>query len=447
MSEHKQTSLYPLMNSHKWRQAAEIIEEMYPYDVSRLFEDLSDFQIGQLGPLLPEPFLADILENAADKMQTRLIRLWDYETVVRVFSHMSNDDITDILGHLPISVRKSLLNRMKSDDSKALYELLGYKEDSAGGIMTTEYIALKSYLTVTHALEKIKSIGPETEVIETIFIISEERTLIGTVDLRDIFTAPEHVLLRDIMDEHVIVAHPHDDQEEVAMLVSKYDLNVIPVVSSKGALLGIITVDDIIDVILEEQTEDMLRMGGVSREERIDSSFLSSVKKRLPWLFVNLATAFLASFTIGLFENVISKVVALAAAMSIVAGMGGNAGTQTLSVVIRSIALGEIRKENRRRLLLKEAALGIFNGAAIGIVTGVILYLRYGNPYLGFIIFAAMIGNLLLAGFFGFLIPIALKMSGADPALASAIFLTTVTDVGGFFLFLGLAKLLLSYLV
>jgi magnesium transporter len=336
---------------------------------------------------------------------------------------------------------------MKESDTKQIQELLGYDEDSAGGIMTTEYIALAGELTIVESLNKIKEIGPKTEVIETIFVLNKSKELIGTADLRNILLAPDEEKLHNIMNDNIISVQPEVDQEEVSLLVSKYDLKAIPVISRNNSLLGIITVDDIIDVIVEEHTEDMLRLGGVSKEERVYSNLGTSVKKRLPWLFINLATAFLAAFTVSLFEDVIAQVVALAAAMPIVAGMGGNAGTQTLSIVIRSIALGEVELKKNWMLVFKEVALGIINGAAIGIITGILLYMKYGNPYLGLIIFAAMIGNLVIAGFFGFLIPLLLKVLGIDPALASAIFLTTATDVFGFLLFLGLSKTFLPLLM
>lgn len=204
--------------------------------------------------------------------------------------------------------------------------------------------------------------------------------------------------------------------------------------------------DDIIDVIVEEHLEDLLRLGGVSEEERINTELKTSVKKRLPWLLINLLTVFLTAFTVGLFEDIIAQVVALAVVMPIVSGMGGNAGTQTLSVVIRSITLGEVELKKNWRLIFKEIFLGIINGAVTGFITGIILYMIYGNPYLGIIVFISMIGNLVIAGFFGFIIPLVLKVVGADPALASTIFLTTATDVLGFFVFLGLAKTFLPYL-
>lgn len=199
--------------------------------------------------------------------------------------------------------------------------------------------------------------------------------------------------------------------------------------------------------MVEEHTEDMLKLGGVSKEENIDTTLGESIKMRLPWLLINLLTAFLASFTVGIFESTIEQVVALAAAMPIVTGMGGNAGTQTLSIMVRSIALGEIKLKDTFKLLLKEVFLGIINGAVTGALTGIVLYFIYGNMYLGLIIFASMIGNLIIAGFFGFIIPLILKSCHADPALASTIFLTTATDVFGFFIFLGLSKIFLPLLL
>lgn len=423
------------------------LDDMHAIDVAIILEELEDDDLLRFHQLVTNEHLAEIIEQADEELQVRFLELLDFEAIIKLFSFMSKDDVADILGNLPFRVRKDLLKLMKKSDTVKLEELLGYDKDSAGGIMTTEYIALRGDLTIAEALKKVKQIGPKTEVIETIFVLNEKKELAGTADLRDILVAHEDHLLYDIMDENIIFVHPEVDQEQVALFVSKYDLKAIPVVNTKKGLLGIVTVDDIIDVIVEEQTEDMLRLGGVSEEERVDSKLITSVKKRLPWLFINLATAFLASFTVGLFEDVIAQVVALAAAMPIVAGMGGNAGTQSLSLVIRSIALGELELKKDWKLIFKEISLGLINGAATGIVTGLILYMKYGNPYLGFIIFIAMIGNLVIAGFFGFLIPLVLKLLGVDPALASAIFLTTATDVFGFFLFLGLAKIFLSFLL
>jgi magnesium transporter len=360
---------------------------------------------------------------------------------------MAADDITDILGLLPIQKRKELLRHMKQDDALVVKNLLGYDRESAGGIMTTEYLLLSKNLTTTEALNKIKKIAPDTEIIDTIFVADSNKKLVGSVDLRDILSSDDEKKLEELMDDNIIKVSADVDQEIVAQQVAKYDLTVIPVINKSGILIGIITVDDIIDVIEAENTEDLYKMHGVDEEESSDTTLLQSIKSRMPWMFINLATAFLATFTVAMFEDVIAQVAALAAAMPIVAGMGGNAGTQTLSIVIRGIALGEIDFKDNWTLLFKEAMVGVINGAATGLVTGLILYLMYGNYYLGLIIFLAMILNLLVAGMFGFLIPLFLQSLGIDPALASAIFLTTVTDVFGFFVFLGLARGFIVYLI
>lgn len=439
--------LVAALQSKDNKRLNEIIDSMHPIDLAIELNSYEDELILQLYDSISNEKIASVLEQADDDLQVRMILLIDTERSLSLFSYMSKDDIVDILGNLPLNRRKEIINLMKAGDRKIIQQLLGYAEDTAGGLMTTEYIALNSQLSISNTLNKIKEIGPKTEVIEVIFVLNERKQLIGTVDLRDILRSGNQEILYHIMDENIISVEPETDQEEVSLLVSKYNLKVLPVVNKKGALLGIITVDDIIDVMVEEHTEDMLHLGGVSKEESIASNLAESVRLRLPWLFINLITAFLASSTVGLFEDTIAQVVALAAAMPIVAGMGGNAGSQTLSIMIRSITLGEVQLKGSWRLLIKEVLLGVINGAATGFVTGLILFIKYGNPYLGIIIFVSMIGNLVIAGFFGFLIPLILKACKADPALASAIFLTTATDVFGFCIFLGLAQLFLPVLI
>ncbi len=424
-----------------------LMNSTYSVDIAIALKGYNDDTIMQFYKLVESKYMAKILAKADESLQLRILRLLDYKQIINLFTYISNDDIADILGVLPIGMRKELLNMMKEGDISTLEELLGYAPDSAGGIMTTEYIALSGELTTKEALEKVRNIGPKTEVIETIFVLGEKKELIGTVDLRNILIAQDTKQLKSLMRKLIVSVYPDTDQEEVARLVSKYDLKAIPVVNRNKALLGIVTVDDIIDVIIEEHMADILHLGGVSEEERTNSTLKTSVKKRLPWLLINLITAFLAAFTIGLFEDVIMQVAVLAVVMPIVTGMGGNAGTQTLSVVIRGISLGEVDLKRDWKLVIKEVFLGIINGAITGLVTCIIVYMVYGNFYLGLIVFISMIGNLVIAGFFGFLIPLVLKRVGADPALASTIFLTTATDVLGFFLFLGLSKVFLHLLI
>lgn len=423
-----------------------LIKEMYPIDIADFLSTNNDTILKSFLKNTNSEFHAKILEQASDKLQLRIIRLLDYSEIVVLFKQMSKDDVTDTLESLPTGIRKNILNEIKGSELTTIEELLGYSKDSAGGIMTTEFIALNYHLTIDEALEKIREIGPRTEVIELIFILNNNQKLIGTADLRDILSSDSTQTLESITNETILTVSPETDQEKVALLVSKYDLKAIAVVSNDNKLLGIITVDDIIDVIVEEHSEDLLRMGGIGGQLKSDGSVFYFVKRRIPWLLINLCTAFLAAFTVTLFEDVIEQVVVLASSMSIVTGMGGNAGNQTLSVVIRSIALGELELKKNWKKVFKEMMIGIMQGAIVGSLAGLILYLKVGNPMIGIIIFLAMIGNMMVASTLGFLIPLVLKKYSFDPALGSSIFLTAATDVLGFFFFLSLASLFLPWL-
>ena len=424
-----------------------IIDDIKLVDLALELSDYEDEQIENICKKFNDENLAKILEESEVKVQKKIISFIDNDRAINVFSNMSNDDVADVLGVLNTGRRKELIRAMKAGDKAIIKQLLGYKDDSAGGIMTTEYIALYNNLTINEVIKKIKEITPETEYIETIYVMNKDKKIIGTADLRDILLADEKTKLEKITNENFVYVEPQIDQEEVARIVSKYDLNAIPVLNIRKRMLGIITVDDIVDVIEEEYTEDALKMAGVAKEETLDSTLFESITMRLPWLFINLITAFLAALTIKAFESTIAKVVALSATMSIVTGMGGNAGTQTVSIIIRNLAMGKVKFDEVWHLLFKEVLLGLINGAIIGLVTGITVAIIYHSMYLGLIIFLAMIGNLIISGFFGLLIPIVLEKLKIDPALSSSIFLTTATDVLGFFLFLSLANIFLPKLL
>ena len=319
-------------------------------DLALMLSDFEDDEIKKVCDALEDQYLARVLEEADQKVQKKIMYSIDSDRALRVFSFMSKDDIVDVLDVINTGLRKELINKMKTGDKKLITDLLGYKDDSAGGIMTTEYIALYRRFTVSQAIqaiEKIKEIAPKTEHIETIYVMNNKKKIVGTVSLRDLLVADHNDALEDLMNPNFIYVDPDLDQEEVARIVSKYDLNAIPVINNQKVMLGIITVD-------EEQTEDILKMGGVDKEETLDSTILQSVRRRLPWLLVNLATAFLASFTIKAFEGIIAQVVALSATMTIIAGMGGNAGSQTVSIIIRSLAMGKVKFNEVKKLILKE---------------------------------------------------------------------------------------------
>ena len=425
----------------------EYLKDNHFVDVAESFEELDDEELLRVFELMTDEQKANVIEQADDDLQERIFELIPDEEAIDILAFMSPDDIVDVLGFIDIRKSKSILTKMKRSQANKIRELLGYEEDTAGGIMTTQYIAFKENLEIKEVMKKIKMIAPRTEVIETIFVTNSKKELVGEADLRDILISSDETKLSEIMDENPKYVYVEEDQEDVARLVSKYDLKVVPVINHKKMILGIITIDDIIDVIQEENTEDILKLGGVSEEEDIYSDFWFSVKQRLPWLVINLGTAFLASFVIGLFSGTVEKVVILSSVMTIISGMGGNAGTQALSVTIRALALGEVDLKDTLGIIWKTVLVGTINGALLGLLCGGILWAIYGNFYMGLIVFLAMIGNLVIACMIGFLIPITLKAMKIDPAMASAVVLTTATDCFGFLIFLSLATVFLNKLV
>ncbi len=436
-----------IINDSEAAELHEYIEEVNAIDIAVISEDLDDRELWRLCQLLQDDDLAKVLEQASDIQRTRIAENITNDELIEVFGYMQKDDIADLIGDMKYVQKKALLNQMMEDDRKIIRTLLNYPEDSAGGIMTTAYIALDEKLTVEQGMRRIRQIANKSEVIETIYIVDHSQSLVGVANLRDFLTAKKDDLLKDIMKVNPIYVHPEDDQEYAAKLVSKYDLNAIPVVNNRGSILGIITVDDIIDVIVQEYNEDILELGGVSSEENLNTTLWDSIRLRLPWLLVNLLTAFVASMTVKAFEGTIAKVVALSATMTIVTGMGGNAGSQTQSILVRQLSQDDVSLRKYAKSFIKEIMLGVVDGAINGLITGIIVSAIYHNIYLGLIIFIAMIGNLIVAGVFGFLVPVALKRLGADPAVSSSIFITTATDVLGFFIFLGLAQLFLPLLM
>lgn len=424
----------------------EYITDVNAIDVAKCAEELDDRQLWKLCYLLQSEDLAKVLEQAEEDFAVRMVQSITNDELIDVFGYMQKDDIADLIGNLPVAQRKALINQMMEGDRKIICTLMDYPEDSAGGIMTTGYIALEEDITVSRGMAKIRQFANKSEVIETVYIVNHSHELVGTANLRVFLTADKNALVKDVMKENPVYVYPEADQEYAAKLVSKYDLNSLPVVNHRGSILGIITVDDIIDVIVEEYNEDILELGGVNSEETLNSSLQDSVRHRLPWLLINLATAFLASLTVKAFESTISQVVALSATMTIVTGMGGNSASQVQSILVRQLSQDEISVSKYMSAFIKEILVGLIDGAITGIVTAVIVAAIYHNIYLGIIIFIAMIGNLIVAGVFGFLVPVVLKKMGIDPAVSSSIFITTATDVLGFFIFLGLASLFLPLL-
>ncbi len=421
--------------------------QKHPADIADELEDLPEEAALKILRQLPREIEVDSLEEMEPTNSAELLGDLGIKEAALILERMAPDNAADLLEELTDQKQKALLEEMSIKASQVLSTLLAYPEDTAGTIMSPEVISLSKDMTAEEAIGELRRKAEKAETIYYVYVTDQDKRLLGVLSLRNLTLAPPNRKLEDILNPEVHTLQAGMDKEEVARLFDKYDYLTLPVVDDQNHLLGVVTVDDIIDVIQDEVTEDIHGMVGVSGEERVFSPWTFSFKKRLPWLYINLATAIAASLVVGAFESTIDKLTALAVFMPVVAGMGGNAGAQALAVTVRGLALGEIDPQEGKKALMKEVAVGSLNGIAIGVVVGILAYLWQGRFFLGIVAGIAMLLTLIMAGIAGVAIPLGLKALGQDPALASTIFLTTVTDIMGFFFFLGLAAVFINYLV
>jgi len=363
------------------------------------------------------------------------------ERAAEIVEELEDDDAADMLRELAPEAQQRILSEV--EDRADVERLLRYDPETAGGLMTGHVVTVRDTATAEEALEAIRRQSEEVEDFYQVFVIDADRKLVGILPFKDLVVSKPSRLVREFMTDADIAVKPDLDQEDVARVMARYNLPSVAVVDDSGRLIGRVTFDDVIDVVEAEQTEDLLKFGGVSPDEALAAGWSEAVRSRLPWLYVNLLTAFLAGGVVYLFQGTVQRTVALAVWMPIIAGMGGNAGTQALAVTVRRLALGLIQPQMALRVVGKEVLVGLVNGVAIGVAVGTIAALAGAQPMLGAVVFLAMTVNLLIAGFAGAFIPILLERLGIDPAIASSIFVTTFTDCCGFFLLLGMAGWLL----
>ena len=328
-------------------------------------------------------------------------------------------------------------------DATEVSKLLQYKEDTAGVLMTPDYPVFIQSTTTPNALDQLRLLAPDADGINSVLVMDEQQHLVGSLSVTRLALARPSMLIQDIMDPETNSVSAETDQEECAQVMQRYSLNLLPVLDGGGRLTGVILADDLVDVAAEEATEDMFRIASVDGE-RISEPLTSSLRSRLPWLYINLGTAFLAAVMVSLFEAAISRVVVLVVFLPVVASQGGIGGTQTVTLVVRSMALGEVPSRMGFRLLVRELSLGTIHGVVLGLVVGIVAYLWKGNFNLGLVLGGAMLENVLVAGMFGAGVPLLLRQFRMDPAVSSAVFVTTFTDVIGFVLFLGLAAVFVN---
>jgi magnesium transporter len=426
-----------------------LLQKQYPADLAQLFAELPDKDRGSAFSLLVERnsrLAMEALSELGPEAGAGLLAGRSAEEIVKLTQELPSDDVAAIIDHLPEDLSAAVLELMQKKPASAdVGDLLEYPEKTAGRIMNPKVFALSEDLTAAEAITALQA-ARDVEMVFYLYVIDARRHLVGVVSLRRLLLVPPDTPLKRIMTTDLISARVDMDQEEVARLVASYNLLAIPAVDEENKLVGVITVDDVIDVIKDEATEDVYRLAGVASDDRVFTTPTESLRKRLPWLVVNLVTAFIAASVVKVFEGTIGVVTSLAVFMPVVAGMGGNAATQTLAVIVRGIALGELTWSNSRKALIKEALVGLGNGVACGIVGGGVVWLIQGTPWMGVILALAMIINMFVAATAGTLIPLSLRALKVDPALASSVFITTLTDVFGFLSFLGLGALFIKYL-
>ncbi|HEX2248918.1 MAG TPA: magnesium transporter [Gemmatimonadales bacterium] len=412
--------------------------EIEPADLAEVLTALDEQErVSVVRALPPEVSSQALAEMPEEAHAGETLAALEPDLAAEIVDELDDDDAADILGELDRKTQEQILAAV--EDRSEVDQLLRYDEESAGGLMTTHMVVVPDSVTAGEALEEIRRQAEEIEDFYQVFVVDADRKLVGTLPFKDLVISRPERPVREFMEEADISVTPDLDQEEVARVMARYNLPSVPVVDVQGRLLGRITFDDVIDVVEAETTEDLLKFGGVSPDEELAADWRTSVRSRLPWLSVNLATAFLAGAVVFSFQHTIQRTIALAVWMPIIAGMGGNAGTQALAVTVRRLALGLIPVNVFTQVVGKEILVGVINGLVIGLIVGTVATVMGQGAMLGLVVFLAMIGNLVVAGFAGAFIPILLERLGADPAVASSVFVTAFTDVCGFLLLLGLA--------
>ncbi len=433
-----------LLNDGDRTSALALFTGLHPADQAEALRGLPRAFRQSLRAEMDSAALAALLEFLEPEESVELLRDAAVSLTAQVLDLAGLDVAADVLHLLPEDLRMNVLLEMRTPAE--VEALLAYRDDTAGGLMTPEFPVVLSSTNPAKALDQLRLLGPSAESIDSVLVVNSERQLVGSVSLVRLALARPTVLIQDIMDSPVRSVYAETDQEECARVMERYNLSRLPVVDSSGRLTGVILAEDIVDVVEEEATEDMFRIASVG-EERVLGPLRGSFRSRLPWLLINLGTAFLAALMVSLFESTIAKVVALAVFLPVVAGQGGIGGTQTVTLVVRGMALGDVPRRQGFRILRRELMLGAAHGLVLGVIVGGVALAWKGNAALGLVLGAAMLGNMLVAGAAGAGVPLLLRQLGMDPAVSSAVFVTTFTDVLGFLLFLGLAAVMIGFLV
>lgn len=441
MSNHE--LIESLVHKQNLNELQKKLELLHPADVAYILEALPLEQRLDVWELVKADRDGEILLEVSDAVRQTLIADMDSDELLAAAEQLDTDELADLAPDLPKDVLQDLMDSLDAQNRARLQSALSYSDDAVGSIMDFDIVTIREDITLEVALRYMRRLGALPDHTDKLFVVDRDDVLHGVLPLKRLVVSDLDANVADVMSEDAVVFHPEDIADDAAKAFERYDLVTAPVVDENGKLVGRVTVDAVMDLIREEAESDMLSMAGLREEEDFFASVWKSVQNRWAWLAINLITALVASRVIGLFEGSIEKIVALAALMPIVAGVGGNSGNQTTTMIVRGLALGQVASHNMNSLITKELGVALLNGLLWGSVIGAVAYALYGSYPLGLVMMSAMTLNLLLAALMGVVIPLMMNKIGRDPAVGSSVLITAMTDSGGFFIFLGLATIFL----
>ena len=432
-----------LLAQREFKAVRSILDVMNEVDIASLLSTLSDKELALAFRLIPKDKAAEVFSNMDTSMQTYLVAMFTEKELKELLDDLYMDDTVDMLEELPANLVKRILATVSASDRSMINQLLNYPEDSAGSIMTTEYVDLREEMTVGQAMAHIKKTGIHKETIYTCYI-TERRKLVGIVSAKDLMTTDDEVPIKDLMETEIISVHTHADQEQVAQLFTKYDLLALPVIDQDGRMVGIVTFDDAMDVMVDEATEDITKMAAINPSEKtyFETSVLQHAKNRIPWLLILMFTSIITGTIITKYENAFAAIPLLVSFIPMLMDTGGNCGSQSATLIIRGIALDEIRFKDLFKVMFKEFRISLIVGAFLAVANGVRIFIQYHNPGLALVIAFSLIGTVIMAKLVGCVLPLLAKKVNLDPAIMASPHITTLVDTFSILIYINIATIL-----
>ena len=432
-----------LLAQREFKAVRSILDVMNEVDIASLLSTLSDKELALAFRLIPKDKAAEVFSNMDTSMQTYLVTMFTEKELKELLDDLYMDDTVDMLEELPANLVKRILATVSASDRSMINQLLNYPEDSAGSIMTTEYVDLREEMTVGQAMAHIKKTGIHKETIYTCYI-TERRKLVGIVSAKDLMTTDDNVPIKDLMETEIISVYTHADQEQVAQLFTKYDLLALPVIDQDGRMVGIVTFDDAMDVMVDEATEDITKMAAINPSEKtyFETSVLQHAKNRIPWLLILMFTSIITGTIITRYENAFAAIPLLVSFIPMLMDTGGNCGSQSATLIIRGIALDEIRFTDLFKVMFKEFRISLIVGAFLAVANGVRIFIQYHNPGLAVVIACSLMGTVIMAKLVGCTLPLLAKKVNLDPAIMASPLITTLVDTFSILIYFNIATLL-----